>query len=83
MKKLIVIMSLVVTLSIAGVLYGTQDHSDKVESVTAEQLYTTQFPDPKSDFILDLVPDLILYRIWRLHCCSWGFVKYCRGSRTF
>jgi hypothetical protein len=53
MKKIIIILSVLVTLSLAGALYGTQDRSDKGETATVEQVYMNQFPVQ--------IPDVILY----------------------
>lgn len=39
MKKTIIILSILFTLILAGVLYGTHDQPDEVEIVTAKQVY--------------------------------------------
>jgi flagellar basal body-associated protein FliL len=52
MKKIIIILSVLVTLSLAGALYGTQDRSDEGETVILEQVY---------DFIPDPMPSFPLY----------------------
>jgi len=54
MKK-IIILSILFTLSLAGVLYGILLQSDEGETVTAEQVYMHQYPDPILDFVT-LVP---------------------------
>ena len=60
MKK-IIILSILFTLSLVGVLYGILLQPDEVETVTAEQVYMNQFPDPMPDFIPDPIPDFVLY----------------------
>ena len=51
MKKIIITLSILLTLILAGVLYGTQDRSDAGETVTLEQVYMNQFPDPMPEII--------------------------------
>lgn len=51
MKKIIVILSISVTLILAGVLYGTNQQTDEVETVTAEQVYDF-IPDPMNGYPL-------------------------------
>ena len=53
MKKILIILSVLVALSLAGVLYATQDRSDVREAVFAEETYTAQFPDQMPDVIMD------------------------------
>jgi len=50
MKKLIVILSLLFTLILAGILYGKYGQSDEVENVTAEEIYMNPYP-AMPDFI--------------------------------
>jgi len=56
MKKTIVIFVLLFTLILAGGLYGTIDQLDEGKTVTAGQVYMSQFPDPMPDVILDPMP---------------------------
>jgi len=51
MKKTIIILSILFTVILAGVLYGTNQQPDEVEIVTAEQVYDF-IPDPMTDFPL-------------------------------
>ncbi len=51
MRKLIVILSLVFTFSIVGGLYNTLAHLDEVETITEDQAYMNQFPDPIPSFV--------------------------------
>jgi hypothetical protein len=51
MKKLIIILSVLLTLALAGILYGTSDQPDKEKTMTAEQVYMNQFPDPIPSFV--------------------------------
>jgi len=52
MKKKIIILSVLFTLILAGVLYGAHLQLSKVETVTAEQVYMGQYPNPMPDVIL-------------------------------
>ena len=52
MKKIIVILSLIFTIIVAGGLYGTVSQLDKEETVSLEQGYMNQFPDPMPDVAL-------------------------------
>ena len=54
MKKIIVILSILLTLSLAGILYGTHNQPEEVEIVTAEQAYDfiPYVQDPTPDFML-------------------------------
>ena len=52
MKKMIIILSVLFTLILTGVLYGTNIRPEKVETVMVEQVYMYQFPDPIPDFML-------------------------------
>ena len=60
MKKMIIILSVLVAISLAGILYGTQGKSDKEETVTAEQVYMDQYPDPMPNIILYPIPGISL-----------------------
>ena len=53
MKKLIIVSVLLLALSIVGILYGTQDQSEKEEMVTIEQMYMDQSPNQMPDVVLD------------------------------
>ena len=53
MKKIIVILSVLVALSLAGILYGTQDKSEEKETVSLEEAYRAQFPEQVSDMVVD------------------------------
>jgi len=52
MKKIIIILSILFTFILVGGLYGTLTQPDEVETVTVEQVYMNQFPDPMPDMIL-------------------------------
>jgi len=53
MKNIIIILSILFTLSLAGVLYGIILQPDEGESVTADYyVYMNQYPDPLPDFVL-------------------------------
>ena len=61
MKKLIIILSVLFTLMIAGVLYGKNKQPDWVKIVTVEQVYMHQFPDSMSNVIIDPMVGFPLY----------------------
>jgi len=44
MKKIIITLSVLLTLSLAGILYATQGQTDERETVTLEQVYKSQYP---------------------------------------
>jgi len=54
MKKIVIIFSILFTLVLAGVLYGTQDRSDEGKTVTMEQVYMNQYPNPMPDVIFTM-----------------------------
>ena len=45
MKRTIIILSIVLTLSVAGVLYGKHLQNDQKETNTLEEAYSTQLPE--------------------------------------
>ena len=51
MKKIIITLSVLLALSLAGVLYATQGRSDDEKTVTLEQVYKSQYPAPMSGVI--------------------------------
>ena len=54
MKRLLIILGLAFTLSLAGILYGTQDHSDVGKTKTT-YYYTImdQYPEQMPDVIMN------------------------------
>ena len=52
MKRTIIILSIMLTLSIAGILYGNYGQSDERESVSLEEAYA-QFPEQMPEIILN------------------------------
>ena len=44
MKKIVITLSVLFTLSLAGVLYATQGKSNEGKTVTLEQVYKSQYP---------------------------------------
>ena len=60
MKK-IIILSLIFTLILVGVLYATYEQSNKVEPVTAEQVYMGQISYEMPDVIPDPMVGFPLY----------------------
>jgi len=62
MKKIIIILSVLFTLILAGGLYNTLAQLDEVEIVTTDYYaYMNQFPDPMPDFVPGPAPDFVLY----------------------
>ena len=61
MKRLIVFFILSLALSIAGILYGTQDKAKEKEMVTVEQMYMSEFNDQMPDVVMDPMTDFPLY----------------------
>jgi len=53
MKKTIIILIIVLTLSVAGVLYGYHLQTDVLQMLSLEEAYTTQFPGQMPDVVLD------------------------------
>ena len=51
MKKIIITLSVLLTLSLAGILYATQGQSDEREAVTLKQVYESQYPVPMPQVI--------------------------------
>ena len=43
MKKILITLSVLLTLSIAGILYATQGKSDEEKTVTLEQVYKSHY----------------------------------------
>ena len=44
MKKILITLSVLLTLSLTGILYATQGKSDEEKTVTLEQVYKSQYP---------------------------------------
>jgi hypothetical protein len=61
MKKIIIILSIVFTLFLAGVLYGTQDRSDERETVSIKEAYSAQYPDQMPYVIMNPMVGFPLY----------------------
>jgi len=53
MKKSIIIVSTFLSLLITGAFHGTYQKSEKIETITAEQISMNQFPDPMPNVILN------------------------------
>ncbi len=53
MKRTIIILGIVFTLSVAGILYGNYGHqSDERESVSLEEAYSAQFPAQLPEIVM-------------------------------
>ena len=61
MKKMVIILSVFVALSLAGILYGTQDKSEEKEAVSLEEAYTAQLPEQVSEMVVDPMTGFSLY----------------------
>ena len=53
MKRTIVILITVLTVSVAGVLYGYHGQTSNEGTVSLEEAFTTQFPETMPDLTLD------------------------------
>ena len=61
MKKIIIILSIVLTFALAGVLYGTHQETDQREPVRIDAAAMNYFPDPMPDVIIDPMVWVPLY----------------------
>ena len=52
MKRTIIILGIVFTLSVAGILYGNYGQSDERESVSLEEAYSAQFPAQLPEIVM-------------------------------
>ena len=52
MKKILITLNVLLTLSLAGILYATQSKSDAEKTVTLEQVYESHYPVPMPQVIL-------------------------------
>ncbi len=57
MKRTIIILSIVFSLSAAGILYGNHGRSDAWEAVLVKEAYAAQFPEQMPDSALDPMVD--------------------------
>ena len=61
MKRTIIILITVLTLCVAGVLYGYHLQTDGRDDVSLEEAYAVQFPEQMPDVILDPMVDFSVY----------------------
>ena len=61
MKRTIIILITVVTLSVAGVLYGNHGQSDNGGTISLEEAYAAQFPETMPDVVLDPMNGFPIY----------------------
>jgi len=61
MKKVIIIVSALLTILLTGAFHGINKKSEEVETVTAKQSYVNQFPDPMPDVIPDPMAGFRVY----------------------
>ena len=61
MKKAIIIVSAFLTLLITGAFHGINQKSEKIETITAEQAYMNQFPNPMPNVILNPMVGFPIY----------------------
>jgi len=59
MKKLMIVLTIVVTLSLAGILYGTNVQPDERGNVDREQLYTNYFPGELPELQFEPMPTFV------------------------
>lgn len=53
MKRTIIILITVLTLCVAGVLYGSHSLSDAKQTLSLVEVYTTQFPETMPEVAMD------------------------------
>ena len=61
MKKIIITLSVLLALSLAGILYSAPDQSNEEEMVTVEEMYMSEFPDQMPDVIMNPMVGFPLY----------------------
>ena len=61
MKRTLMILTTVLTLSLAGVLYGNHSKPDNDGTVSLEEAYTAQFPETIAHVIPEPMIGLPLY----------------------
>ena len=61
MKKIIITLSVLLILSIAGVLYGTPEQPNEEGMVTIEEMYMSELPDQMPNVIVDPMVGFPLY----------------------
>ena len=61
MKKIIITLSVLLALSLAGILYATSDQPDKEGMVTIEEMYMSDLPDQMPNVIVDPMVGFPLY----------------------
>ena len=61
MKQTIIILITVLTLSVAGVLYGYHLQTDGRYDVSLEETYTSQFPEQMPDVVMDPMVSFSVY----------------------
>ncbi len=53
MKRTIIILSIVLTLSVTGILYGNHGQSNERGTVSLEDTYAAQFPEQMPEIVLN------------------------------
>ena len=61
MKKTIIMLSIVFSLSLAGILYGNHSQSDEREAVSLEEAYAAQFPEHLPELVMLPMTGIPLY----------------------
>ena len=61
MKRTIIICIILLTLCLAGVLYGKHHQPEEREPATLEEAYKAQYPEQIPDVIMGPVPNNILF----------------------
>ena len=61
MKRTIIILSTVLTLCVAGILYGNHLQTDQKETTTLEEAYATQLPAQMPEMVVAPMPCFSLY----------------------
>ena len=61
MKRIIIILSTLLTLCVAGVLYGNHLQTDVLQMTSFQETYTAQFPEQMTDVVLDPIVGFPVY----------------------
>ena len=61
MKKIVIILSIVCTVLVAGVLYGNRGEPPDERTIPLEEAYTAQFPESMPDVVIDPMIGITIY----------------------
>ena len=61
MKKILITLSVLLALSLVGILYATPEKPDEEGMVTIEEMYMSELPDQMPDVVMDPMVGFPLY----------------------